>query len=121
MDEHTACEQAYKNGYEAGKKEATEMWQKEIALLARESVKRDLALAKLELEIEAAIEARPIVRGKNITQMNPVDEFICSVCNFRCEDIHQMEYDEDGEDFSCCEYEFKYCPECGVEMEGETE
>ena len=57
MDEYTACEQAYKNGYEAGKKkEATEVWQKEIARLACESVKRDLALAKLEAETEAVIE-----------------------------------------------------------------
>lgn len=56
MDEYTACEQAYKNGYEQGKKDATEVWQKEIARLARESVKRDLALAKLEAEAEAVIE-----------------------------------------------------------------
>ena len=55
MDEYTACEQAYENGYEAGK-EAAEVLQKEIARLARESVKRDLALAKLEAETEAIIE-----------------------------------------------------------------
>lgn len=56
MDEYTACEQAYKNGYEQGKKEATEALQEEIAQLARESVKRELKLAKLETGIKAVIK-----------------------------------------------------------------
>ena len=65
MDEYTACEQAYKNGYEAGKKEATEVWQKEIARLACESVKRELKLAKLEAEVITAIEFLTQEKSKN--------------------------------------------------------
>lgn len=57
-------------------------------------------------------ELRP--RGKNITNMNPVDEFICSECGFRAQDIERY----DAEDDVCIEFEVKYCPNCGAKMGG---
>lgn len=50
---------------------------------------------------------------KNVTQMNPVDEFKCSECGFTCIDYTEVVYDEDGEYTYNRECEFNYCPKCG--------
>lgn len=41
------------------------------------------------------------------------DTFICEKCGIRIEDYSRVEYDEDAEDTTHYEYEFKFCPECG--------
>lgn len=39
--------------------------------------------------------------------------FICEKCGIRLEDCVKTVYDEDAEDTTFYEYEFKFCPECG--------
>ena len=41
------------------------------------------------------------------------DTFICEKCGIRLEDCVKTVYDEDAEDTTFHEYEFKFCPECG--------
>ena len=54
--------------------------------------------------------------GKNLTKMNPVDEFICSECGLIMRDVSEVRIDEDNEDECYFEFEFKYCPNCGVKI-----
>ena len=54
--------------------------------------------------------------GRNITEMNPVDEFICSECE-RCFLDSLNAYDKENE--GCYEYEPNYCPHCGVKIDKE--
>ena len=54
--------------------------------------------------------------GENITKMNPVDEFICSECGLIMRDLTEVRIDEDNEDECYFEFEFKYCPNCGVKI-----
>lgn len=56
---------------------------------------------------------------KNMTDKNPVDEFICSNCGFHYEDISETREDEDGEYSYKVEFETKYCPNCGAKVEEE--
>lgn len=58
--------------------------------------------------------------GHNATSMHPVDEFVCSVCGFICNDYTEAVYDEDGDYTYYRECEFKYCPNCGAKMDGEV-
>ena len=44
------------------------------------------------------------------------DQFVCSNCGIELQDWHAVERSEDG-DITFHEYEFKYCPNCGAEME----
>jgi rubrerythrin len=67
------------------------------------------------------VDAVEVVHGRNKTTLHPVDEFICSVCGYVCQDTHKYVYDEDGEYWSCYEFEFKYCPDCGAKMDGGNE
>lgn len=57
--------------------------------------------------------------GKNISNMHPVDEFICSECGLIMRDLCRYEIDEDADppDENCFEFEFRYCPRCGVKIE----
>lgn len=74
-----------------------------------------------ELEIflgkSPAADVVPVVHGKNVTKMHPVDEFICSVCGFDAVDFNRYDSEEDV----CYEYECKYCPNCGAKMDLEEE
>ena len=56
---------------------------------------------------------------KNISEKNPVDEFICSVCGFHYEDVSETREDEDGEYSYKVEFVTKYCPNCGGKVEDE--
>lgn len=58
-------------------------------------------------------DVAPAVHGKNITEMHPVDEFICSKCGIVITDFCRYDPEEDA----CYEYAFKYCPNCGAKME----
>ena len=51
----------------------------------------------------------------NITRnMSKVsDTFICEECGVHLNDYVRVIYDEDLEDTTFHEYEFKFCPECG--------
>lgn len=62
--------------YKAAQKEI-ERLRKELAALASESVKRDIALAKLEAEVMAAIEAQNAQRWIPVTERLPEDAYGC--------------------------------------------
>ena len=44
---------------------------------------------------------------------NISDRFFCEKCRIYLENWMKCLNYEDGEDTHCCEYEFKFCPECG--------
>ena len=50
---------------------------------------------------------------RNISDCNPVDELICSECGLIMRELRGYEIDEDTNDESCYEFEFRYCPRCG--------
>lgn len=47
---------------------------------------------------------------RNIAEVS--DTFICEKCRIHLEDCVKCVYDEDAEDITHYEYEFKFCPEC---------
>ena len=53
---------------------------------------------------------------ENISELHPVDEFMCSKCGLHLEGWTRVEYDEDTEDTTYHEYELKYCPGCGRQI-----
>ena len=62
---------------------------------------------------------RLVEEGKNITENNPVDEFVCSKCGIILEDWSRVEIDEDDGERTNHEYVFCFCPNCGTPMKGE--
>lgn len=50
---------------------------------------------------------------RNVSYYNPVDGFVCDKCNISLVDWMRAEYDEELDDISYYEYEFRYCPHCG--------
>ena len=48
---------------------------------------------------------------KNLAEYS--DAFVCEKCGIHLEDWSKIEVDEDAEDVSVLEYEFKFCPNCG--------
>ena len=58
-------------------------------------------------------------QARNITQDNPVDEFICSECGVKLRDLSEWRHDEEVGDEVLCEYECKFCPECGARVKRE--
>ena len=69
-----------------------------------------------EVEVEGAIDVK---RGENITEMHPVDEFICSECGIIMRDCCRYEIDEDDGDEICYEFVFRFCPRCGAKIDYE--
>ena len=63
-------------------------------------------------------DVREIKHGRNITEMNPVDEFVCSECGFMLCDFTEIRIDEDTHYNSYHECYIKYCPNCGAKMDG---
>ena len=59
-------------------------------------------------------DVRPERHGRNITEMNPVDEFVCSECGFIMRDTSG--YDEEEDVYY--EFELRFCPKCGAKMDG---
>ena len=50
-----------------------------------------------DIQKHPAADVAPVVHGKNITEINPVDEFICSECGVMFEDVGRCVVDNDGE------------------------
>lgn len=65
-----------------------------------------------------ANDVRPEKEGENITENNPVDEFVCSKCGIIIENWLRVEIDEDDEERTYHEYIFRFCPNCGVKVGG---
>lgn len=61
-----------------------------------------------------AADVAPVVHGKNLTEHNPVDEFKCSHCGAIFRDVVLCKIDEDSGDESYYEFEFRFCPRCGM-------
>ena len=59
-------------------------------------------------------------RGENISELHPVDGFICSQCGIHLEEWSRVVTDEDDGDVYYQEYAFKFCPHCGADMRGEV-
>lgn len=78
-----------------------------------------VVMLKSILRMPASDVAR-IVRGKNMTEENPVDQFVCSECGVILEGYHRREIDDD--DGFEIYYEFKpnFCPNCGADMREEN-
>lgn len=53
---------------------------------------------------------------RNVGNLHPVDEFACSGCGIFLSGWYRVHIDEETGDETHCEYEFKYCPECGAEV-----
>lgn len=70
---------------------------------------------------QAAAILRMLRRGRNVTDMHPVDEFICSECGLILRDLTETRIDEENEDECYFEFECKYCPRCGARMDGNKE
>ena len=62
-----------------------------------------------------------VIHGKNLTECNPVDEFICSHCGAIFRDVALCEIDEDSGDETYYEFEFKHCPRCGMKVDLEED
>ena len=45
------------------------------------------------------------------------DQFVCSNCGIELQDWHRVERDEDDDDVTYHQYEFKYCPNCGARID----
>lgn len=84
------------------------------------NVKRIIETDKSNPNYATVCDMKEIIHGKNVTAMNPVDEFICSECGFDCVDYNEVAYDEDREYEYFQECEFNYCPHCGAEIDKEV-
>lgn len=71
------------------------------------------ALEDVISDIPAA-DVAPVVHGKNLTEGNSVDEFKCSHCGAIFRDVALCKIDEDSGDESYYEFEFRFCPRCGM-------
>lgn len=66
------------------------------------------------LSLLPAADVAPVVHGKNLTEGNSVDEFKCSHCGAIFRDVALCQIDEDSGDESYYEFEFRFCPRCGM-------
>lgn len=67
------------------------------------------------IDIQPTADVAEIKHGKNVTEMNPVDEFVCSECGIIIQNVSRYDPEEDV----YMEYECKYCPECGAKIDEE--
>lgn len=65
-----------------------------------------------------AADVVQVKHAENITDLNPVDSFVCSHCGFACDDVSETINDEYGNFSHYREFEHKYCPNCGAKMDG---
>lgn len=69
-----------------------------------------------KLNNQPTADVKEVVRGENISELNPVDGFECSKCGIMLEGWTRVEIDEHDMDKSHCEYYFDFCPNCGADM-----
>lgn len=70
------------------------------------------------IDLQPTADVQEVRHGRNITEANPVDEFMCSKCGFACE-IFENIYDYEG--YLDCQRECNpdFCPRCGAKMDEE--
>ena len=93
----------------------TPMYNKE----QNEFVNRGIKIAIRDIRKQPTADVQEVRHGKNITKKYPTDEFICSECGHMNEDCTETKYNDDGDYYYICEYEYKFCPECGAKMDKE--
>lgn len=81
-------------------------------------VQEALTMLNLVASLVSYDEYQP-TKARNISALNPVDGFKCSLCGFEMEDYTRVEYDEDCMETANVEYEPKFCPDCGAKIYGE--
>lgn len=67
------------------------------------------------------VDAVEVVHGNNVSKMHPVDEFICSNCGVILREWCEVRIDEENEDECYYEFEFSYCPKCGMKITKEID
>ena len=66
-----------------------------------------------------AADVRENKRGRNITEENPVDQFVCSECGLILEGYYRREIDHDDGYEIYYEFTPRFCPNCGADMREE--
>ena len=95
--------------------------QKQVQEIA-EVVSKVQYLGGLETTVAARIYDagyRKQVEGQNISKMHPVDEFICEKCGAIFRDTALVVIDEEYNDETYYEFEFGFCPRCGMKVVSE--
>lgn len=82
------------------------------------------ALILERLADEEAEDVVPVVRGENIGFLAESDQFICSNCGIELRGWYEVTVETNmigDSELVGCDYAFKYCPNCGAELEGQHE
>lgn len=73
-----------------------------------------------DYEIPSAADVAPVKHAFNDNdKYHSVDEFRCSECGMHLEGWSAYFEDEDDGEYTA-EYEFRYCPNCGARMDGDS-
>lgn len=85
----------------------------------QEKSQRVLDIFERTIQRQPDADVVEVRHGENITKNHPVDEFICSECGLIMRDCCRYEIDGDADppDENCYEFEFRYCPRCGVKID----
>ena len=78
----------------------------------------DYDLFEILVKSQPTADVQEVRHGKNITKINPVDEFECSECGFICE-MSEIYYDDENKFYTYRDYNPKFCPNCGAKMDKE--
>ena len=78
----------------------------------------DMAIKALEQEYcEDAISRKAVLCHNENHDYAECDQFVCSNCGIELQDWYRVERDEDDDDVTYHEYEFKFCPNCGARID----
>lgn len=70
-----------------------------------------------DIDEQPPIDVAPVVHAANITDENPVDQFVCSDCGIILEGYVRKTIDEDDGAEIYHEYEPRFCPDCGAKLD----